>query len=199
MVTTDPPTAAATVAVGPYLGQDLGYRDGQLVVGKAAPDSALAVAGLAPGTVVTGVNGTKLEGLAPEKLSEYFAEHPVVAGDELQFRTPAGKTGQATLGDRFQAVQDVRLLGVEFSDVAAKDFAPTLRVAVREAGEYRITDGQSKPLGEWQKLEAGSVGSLPAGKIARTADDEYELFVERKIGPQTKRFQIPFRLKTEKP
>ncbi len=157
------------------------------------------MAGLAPGTVVTGINGTKLEGLAPDKLAEYFAQHPVVAGDQLQFRSPSGKAGQVALGDRFQAVQDVRLLGVEFSDVSVKDFAPALRVAVREAGEYRISDGQGKSLGQWQKLDAGSSALLAAGKIERSADDEYELFVERKIGAQTKRFQVPFRLKAEKP
>ena len=194
-----PATTAPVISAGPYLGTGLAYRDGQLVVGDAAPDSALAVAGLAPGSIVTGINGTKLEGLAPDELGKYFAGHPVVAGDELAFRTPEGKAGLATLGDRFQAVQDVRLVGVDFSDVSAKDFAAGLRVAVRERGEYRISDGQGKPLSEWQKLDPGSTALLQAGKVVRTPDDEYELFVERKMGAATRRFQIPFRLKAEKP
>ncbi len=199
--TGDVPTVAPgpVVTTGPYLGKGVALRDGKLVVGDTAPDSALALAGIAPGSVVTGVNGTKLEGLAPDELAKYFATHPVVAGDELAFRTPAGKTGQAVLGDRFEAVQDVKLVGVEFNDVSAKDFAAALRLAVRESGEYRISDAQGKPLSDWQKLDAGATALLPAGKIARVADDEYELFVERKIGGQTRRFQIPFRLKAEKP
>ena len=199
VVSGDPAAGPQTIAAGPYLGKDLAYRDGQLIVGDVAPDSPLAVAGVAPGSVITGVNGATLAGIPPDKVADYFAEHPVVAGDALQVLTPAGKASQVALGDRFQAVQDVRLVGVEFTDVAVKDFAPTLRVAVREAGEYRISDGQGKALGEWQKLDAGSTAVLSAGKIARTPDDEYELFVERKIGTQTKRFQIPFRLKAEKP
>ena len=90
-------------------------------------------------------------------------------------------------------------MGVEFNDVSAKDFAAGLRVAVRERGEYRISDGRGKALSDWQKLDAGATALLPAGKISRAPDDEYELFVERKIGGQTRRFQIPFRLKAEKP
>ena len=129
------------------------------------PHSALAASGIPAGATILGVDGHSLEDLSPGELRARFRDHPLAAGQVLDYRTADGQRGQSRLGDRLSFVQDVKLLGVKFHDLTDKQLDAEIEVAVRAppAGEYRISDAEGHAsLGDWRKLDRNSIGLLAA-------------------------------------
>lgn len=103
------------------------------------------------------------------------------------------KTPEASL-----AVQEVKLLGLRISNLARNNFRPELVIAVSDAGYYRVVDSNGEALCDWVLLEANAKTTLKCLAVPRTINNEYDLYVERKIGDFTKRYQFPFKLRADK-
>ena len=90
----------------------------------------------------------------------------------------------------------MRVDGVRPAQLTADGFHAELQLDLRLAGEYRLTDATGQALSDWQTVSGRHDRHADQRRLARSADDEYELYVERKIGDQVRRFQVPFTLST---
>jgi hypothetical protein len=97
-------------------------------------------------------------------------------------------------------VQDVRLVDDPRSEnVGASDFNAVLNLALRYAGEYRVTTADGAPLTDWAEMGPSPLVTITTRKIDRNGTDKYELFVERRIGEDIDRYQIKFNLTAQSP
>jgi hypothetical protein len=202
-----PPVAldgsVVTFDPGVRFGAPLRYKDGLVTLGSdISPDSLLYNyrTQLPPEAVIAGVNDMRFAGMSAAEIRDYFARHQIVPGDQIYYLDDLGETRSLTLQDpSFVTKVDVRLLDVEARNLSSTEFNAELRLQLLEEGEYRITDSDGTPLSSWTPISAESAATLTTDKIARKSGDEYELFVERKIGDGVRRFQLPFKLKLEAP
>lgn len=182
---------------GAYLGDDLAYSDGGIVVSRdLGPDSVLYQSGLPPGTMITGIDGYDFRGKSLDQIRTYFSENPVVRGAKFTYQLADGSVRQMKLGETGVFVQEVRLVSFEPQNLTPMSFNASLTLELREEAEYRITNSDGEPLNDWQKLGPNAIASMATAKISRTPDNEYELFIERRIGDSVRRYQLPFTLTT---
>ncbi|MDP6445048.1 MAG: hypothetical protein QF805_14720, partial [Pirellulaceae bacterium] len=84
---TYPPIPLLDLNVGSYVGRGLVFRGSHPVIGEGlASDHILIKSGLAPGTVITGVNDTVFDGWSPDRIRQHFLEHPITQEDQLVVR-----------------------------------------------------------------------------------------------------------------
>jgi hypothetical protein len=171
------------------------YRGGNVVVGDVSPFSVLGE--VPTGSVITKYNGNILDGYTADGIKSYFARHPASIGDVIEYRTPDGTISTLALGATLGAVQDVRLVNVDSINLTAADFNAQLVLLLRRQAEYRLSDQQGNSLSDWNMYGPDATVTIVSAKIARTADDEYEIYVDRKIDEIIKRFQITFKLEAE--
>jgi hypothetical protein len=95
-------------------------------------------------------------------------------------------------------VTDVKLLDVQLLSVSSKQLQPQFNIQVSEPGQYRLVDASAQPLSDWTQLPGQSTATLVAQPIPRKQDDEYDVYVERKIGDAVKHFGLSFRVKADK-
>jgi hypothetical protein len=69
---------------------------------------------------------------------------------------------------------------------------------LRLPGEYRLTDASGTPLSDWAAYPQDATPLISLTGVARNPDDDYEWYVERRIGEQVRRFQVPFKLEPER-
>jgi len=182
---------------GGYLGSDvLRYDDngGLIVARDVDPFSPLGV--VPRGAQIVELNGVALDRMSPDELAAYF--RTVGEGDVIRYRDRDGVLGTVLLGDKVGVVRDFRLLDVLSTNVTPQAFDADLRMYLRLPGEYRLTDAAGSPLSEWAAYPQDATPLMSLSGIARNADDDYELYVERRIGDQIKRFQVPFKLEPER-
>jgi hypothetical protein len=193
------PTRGRYIDVGSYLGDDVLMYDNTrgLIVGTDVdPFSPL---GIVPrGSQIVELNGIALDQMSPEELAAYFRSHRIGEGDVLRYRGRDGLLGTVLLGDRVGVVRDFKLLDVLSTNVTPQAFDADLRMYLRQSGEYRLTDAAGAPLSEWAAYPQDATPLMSLTGVARNADDDYELYVERRIGDQVRRFQVPFKLEPER-
>lgn len=183
---------------GAYLGGDLVYSDGRVIVGDIAPDSVLGRSGLKSGTVITGIGDYSFDGRSLDDIRRYFSSNQVMPGGIVRYSVDGGG-GVIKLGETGILVQEVRLVSFSPENLTKTDFNASLTLELREAADYRVTNAAGDALNDWQPLGPSAVVSLSTSKIPRTTSDEYELFIERRIGDNIRRYQLPFRLTTTTP
>ena len=72
-------------------------------------------------------------------------------------------------------------------------------VAARSGSDRRGHSGQTNVVIRARfSAAANATARLNCIAVPRTVNDEYELFVERKIGDVSKRYQFPFKLRADK-
>lgn len=182
------------IKAGDYLAENalLYNKDrGGLIVGDSKnPFSPLAAR---QGDLLTEVNGVSLVGMSPDELEAYFREHPVVPGDVIRYQGDDGVIGATMLGV-VGAVPDFKQIDVEAKDVSAEKFDAELRLYLRQPGDYRLTDAAGKVLCDWAPFSADATPLMVATGIPRTPEDEYDLYVERKVDDKVRKFQVQFSL-----
>ncbi|MCH5376859.1 MAG: hypothetical protein JJ992_23070, partial [Planctomycetes bacterium] len=191
------PVTGRYIDAGPYLGSDvLRYGDdgGLIVARDVDPFSPLGV--VPRGSQILELNGVRLDRMTPEELAAYFRS--VGEGDVIRYRDRDGSLGTVVLAENIGVVRDFRLLDVLSTNVTPQSFDANLRMYLRVPGEYRLTDSTGAPLSEWTAYPQDATPLMSLSGIARNADDDYELYVERRIGDQIKRFQVPFKLAPER-
>ena len=94
---------------GAYLGGDLVYSDGRVVVGDIATDSVLYRSGLRPGTVITGIGDYSFDGRSLDDIRRYFTTNQVTPGGVIPYSMDGGN-GRIKLGETGVLVQEVRLV-----------------------------------------------------------------------------------------
>jgi hypothetical protein len=179
-------------------GRDLRITGDGVIIGDVGADSIFAQARLRPGTVLSEVNGHNLIGMSEAELLAYFRNNPITDGTVIRYYDPDGNLGTYRFGQAISGefVLEARLLEVRPLNLTSSDFNAEVHLELREQAEYRLTDSSGQPLTNWQRLGPRVAATLVTGKIPRTADDSYELFLERRIGTTIKRFQLPFKLET---
>lgn len=189
------PTRGKYINGGSYLGENALLYDkdrGGLLVGNVNdPFSPLAAY---QGNLLTEVNGVSLVGMSPDELAAYFREHPVVPGDVIRYQGDDGVIGATLLGVDVGAVPDFKQIDVAAKNVAADKFDAELRLYLRQPGEYRLTDAAGTTLCDWAPFPADATPLMVATGIPRTASDEYDLYVERKVDDKVRKFQVQFSL-----
>ncbi len=195
-----PPIGGGTVVGPTYLGDGLTFSSGGgLVVGDVLAGTPLAVAGIPSGAIITGADGIRFEGSPVAQLKEYLAGNPIGPGTVLQYRLPGDDELHIVQLNEARGVSPVRLVEVRARNVSATEFSAELTLELREEGEYRLVDGQGKPLSERQHLGPLVTATMLTTSLPRSADREYDVWVERQIGETIKKFQITFKLETDGP
>jgi hypothetical protein len=170
---------------------------GGIVVGNIN-DPFKPLGSLPKGAIITDINGYSLRGLDEAGLVAYFRDNPILEGDVIRYQGDDGTVRAHVLGGgKMGVVQDFKLLDVQPLNVAADRFNAELRVYLRMPGDYRLTDAAGQGLTEWAAIPADACPVMTSGAIARNPKDDYELYIERKIGDELKRFQVPFKLEPE--
>ncbi len=193
------PARGRYIDAGSYLGSDVLMYDNTrgLIVGTDVdPFSPL---GIVPrGSQIVEVNGVALDQMSPDELAAYFRTRRVGEGDVIRYRSRDGLLGTVLLGDRVGVVRDFRLLDVLSTNVTPDAFDADLRMYLRQPGEYRLTDASGTPLSDWSVYPQDATPLISLSGVPRTADDDYEWYVERRIGDSVRRFQVPFKLEPER-
>jgi hypothetical protein len=192
------PARGQYIGAGGYLGNEALLYDterGGLMIGDV--DGFHPLAHIPDNAILTDINGVSLVGMGPDQLAAYFRENPILDGDLIRYRGPDGLVASTFLGDSRRVVQDWKLLDVESSNLTGDSFDALLRMYLRQPAEYRLTDADGAPLSEWTAFPADATPSMVAQAIPRNAEDDYELFVERRIGDRVRKFQVSFKLEGE--
>ena len=193
------PARGRYIDAGSYLGSDVLMYDntrGLIVGADIDPFSPLGV--IPRGSQIVEVNGVALDQMSPEELAAYFRTRRVGEGDVIRYRGSDGLLGTVLLGDRVGVVRDFRLLDVLSTNVTPNAFDADLRMYLRLPGEYRLTDASGTPLIDWATYPQDATPLISLTSVARNPDDDYEWYVERRIGEQVRRFQVPFKLEPER-
>ncbi|MBC8874130.1 MAG: hypothetical protein H8E44_32225 [Planctomycetes bacterium] len=140
-------------------------------------------------------NGIRLDGMSEADLLAYFGNNRIGDGDFIRYMGDDGLLVGSMLGDGgVGALIDFKVLDIAAADVKPESFTAELRLYLRQAGNYRLTDAAFTPLSEWNAHTSDATPLVITPSLARNADDDYELYYERQIADQTKRFQISFNL-----
>ncbi len=192
-----PPIGRRRGMPGGILGDDALFYDsdlGGIVIGDVDPFSP--VAAIPTGAVLTSIHGRSLAGMSADEISTLLARYPVTGDSVIRYRGLDGVDGIIVPGST-TVVRDLKLIDVTSANVAADRFDAEMRLYLREAAEYRLSDADGTPLSEWAPQPADATPTMIATGIPRNAEDDYELYVERRIGDQVRRFQVPFKLEAE--
>jgi len=177
------------------LGTDVAHYDADrrgLVIGRVtAPSSPLAPF---QDHLLTAVNGRDLVGMTADELTAHFRDKQIVAGDVLRFQSRGGAL-LVTLWGRTPEAMDFKVLDVRTKNITDRSFDAELTLYFRQAGDYRVTDAAGKVLIDWAPLRSDATPLFAVASVPRTASDAYELYVERRMGGQIRRFQVPFSLR----
>lgn len=189
------PTRGKYINAGGYLGDSALLYDkdrGGLIVGNI--NDPFAPLAAYQGNLLTEVNGVSLVGLSPDELAAYFREHPVVPGDVIRYQGDDGVLGATLLGVDLDAVPDFKQIDVAAKNLSAERFDAELRLYLRQPGDYRLVDAAGTVLCDWASFPADATPLMVTTGIPRTAEDEYDLYVERRIDDKTRKFQVQFSL-----
>jgi hypothetical protein len=187
------PARGKYINAGDFLGQSFVFDPdrGGLVVGNI--NDPFAPLAAHQGDLITEINGFSLAGLTPDELAAYFREHPVVPGDVLRYQGADGVVG-AILPGVVGAVPDFKQIDVAVENVTTQSFDAELRVYLRQPGDYRLADAAGTVLCDWAPFTSDATPLFVATGIPRTADDEYDLYVERRVDDKIRKFQVQFSL-----
>jgi hypothetical protein len=142
---------------------------------------------------------------------DWFRKHPPRPGDVIDWDArgqlpPAADPNRGDGEPRAPLPEDeagvpVRLVSWRPLQSAAGSFVPELRLEVSERAEYRIAGPDGAALSDWQKAGPGTTVLMTCQRaVARTADGEYELYVERRTADKpVKRYAVPLTLKPSRP
>lgn len=189
------PARGRYISAGGYLGDAAFLYDpdrGGLVVGRI--NDPFAPLAAHQGDLITEVNGVSLVGMSPEELAAYFRDHPVLPGDVLRYQGADGLLGATLLGVDVGAVPDFKQLDVAARNVSAERFDAELRLYLRQPGDYRLVDAAGTVLSDWAPFPSDATPLMVATNIPRTAEDEYDLYVERRTDDRIRKFQVQFSL-----
>jgi hypothetical protein len=169
-----------------------GYRPGDTVIHTGTDTDVVHGDTTHTGTVGTGVvgTGTVRTGTIDTTNGTTVVAPGTVVGDRAEVID--------VKPDVSLAVQEVRLLELQPVGITRSSFASSFKITVTDTGDYRIIDVKGNPLNDWTRIDGGATVTLNVLAIPRTVNDEYELYVERKIGLSVKRFQMPFKLRADK-
>ncbi len=190
-----PPIGRRYLSSGSFLGDEALYYDadaGGVVFSDSDPFSAWGE--IPRGAILGEVNGFDLTRLSPDEIAAYFAEHPIRDGDVIKYYGADGILGTKLLGGRVGVIIDFKLLDVESTNLTADSFNAQLRVYLRLAGDYRLTDVAGTPLSDWSVHPNDATPLVITPDLARNAADSYELWMERRIGDAIEKFQMKFGL-----
>ena len=148
--------------------------------------------------MITGIGDYTFDGRSVDDIRRYFSTNQVTPGGVITYSMDGGN-GRIKLGETGVLVQEVRLISFSPENLTPTDFNASLTLELRESADYRVTNASGEALNDWQPLGPNAVVSLVTSKIPRTTGDEYELFIERRIGDNIRRYQLPFRLTTTTP
>jgi hypothetical protein len=183
---------------GGLVGDGLVYRDGGLVVDSLPTGTALQYSSIPKGAIITGVNDFDLANLSVDEVRGYFRDRPLIEGDRLRYRLADGTIDSVALRSLTGVgAIDVRPLSVRPLELTATDFSAEVRVALREAGEYRLVDENDSALSDWKTLPAGADVTINSSKMNRNPEDEYKVFLERKIGDKVRSYPVQFRVEQQ--
>ena len=189
------PARGRYISAGGYLGDNTFLFDadrGGLVVGRI--NDPFAPLAAHQGDLITEINGVSLVGMSPDELAAYFRENPVLPGDVLRYRGADGLLGATLLGVDVGAVPDFKQIDVAAKNVSPQTFDAELRLYLRQAGDYRLTDAAGAVLSDWAPFPSDATPLMVATNIPRTAEDEYDLYVERRTDDRLRKFQVQFSL-----
>ncbi len=189
------PTRGKYINAGGYLGDSALLYDkdrGGLVVGDI--NDPFAPLAAYQGNLLTEVNGVSLAGMSSDELAAYFREHPVVPGDVIRYQGDDGVLGATLLGVDVGAVPDFKQIDVAAKNVSAEKFDAELRLYLRQPGDYRLTDAAGTVLCDWAPFPSDATPLMVTTGIPRTAEDEYDLYVERRMDDKIRKFQVQFSL-----
>jgi len=189
------PTRGKYINAGGYLGDNALLYDkdrGGLIVGNI--NDPFAPLAAYQGSLLTEVNGVSLVGMTPDELAAYFREHPVVPGDVIRYQGEDGLLGATLLGVDVDAVPDFKQIDVAAKNISAEKFDAELRLYLRQPGDYRLVDAAGTVLCDWASFPPDATPLMVTTGIPRTAEDEYDLYVERKIDDKVRKFQVQFSL-----
>ncbi|NLF69536.1 MAG: hypothetical protein GX575_10845 [Candidatus Anammoximicrobium sp.] len=189
------PTRGKYINAGGYLGDSALLYDndrGGLIVGNI--NDPFAPLAAYQGSLLTEVNGVSLVGMSPDELAAYFREHPVVPGDVIRYQGGDGIAGATLLGVDVGAVPDFKQIDVEAKNISAERFDAELRLYLRQPGDYRLVDAAGTVLCDWASFPADATPLMATTGIPRTAEDEYDLYVERRLDDKIRKFQVQFSL-----
>jgi len=165
---------------------------GGLLIDESDP---FALMGEVPkGALLVEHNGIRLDSLSEADLLNYWKTHRVGDGDVIRYQGLDGVLATRLLGDATGAVLDFKILDVESTNLTAESFNANLRLYLRRAGEYRLTDSAGGSMSEWKLYPDDATPLVVTPALARTADDTYELWMERRTADQSEKFQMKFGL-----
>ncbi len=182
------PVAVASSVLGP--GSNFLPGNG-IQVGTLPPGSPLAGL-LRPNDIIRGINGVRLTDLAPgavQGLLDVLGPGDVISGPGYNDITIPSAS---TIG-----VVDVQLLNFQPFGLTDTEFSASLTLNFVKRGTYVITDADGEAISQSQEYGPDANVTITTNTIPRTADDEYELYVERTIDGKMKRFQLPISLTEE--
>jgi len=164
---------------------------GGLLINETDP---FALMGEVPkGALMVEHNGVRLAGLSEAELLNYWNTHRVTDGDLIRYQGADGVLATRLLGD-LGAVLDFKILDVESTNVTPESFNANLRLYLRRAGEYRLTDSAGNAMSEWKLYPDDATPLVVTPALARHAEDSYELWMERRTADQSEKFQMKFGL-----
>ena len=193
------PARGRYIDVGGDIGDRVLRYDAERGLMLSADVDPFSPLGLIPrGSQLVELNGVRLDGMSPDELAAFFRRRRFGEGDVVRYRGVDGVLGTHIIGGRLGVVRDFRLLDVLSSNVTEDSFDAELRLYLRLAGEYRLTDAEGQPLSEWAAYPGDATPLIAVPGLARQPGDDYELYVERRIDDRVRRFQVPFTLAPER-
>jgi len=171
--------------VGPVpLGVGGAYGTGQLVDDGVRLDSigpGSPFAGVVPaGATITDIGGQSLAGVPRDELGNYFAPNALAPGTPVNYIGADGVRGRGLIPNWMLHAQSNVQVQAQTTQVTADTFSASITVQVREAGEYRIADGNGQALSEFQMIGAGQAAQIPIANVPRVAgSNQHTIFVER--------------------
>lgn len=187
----------APIDLGTGYGGNVFTSDSGLVVRDFGDDTMWARANIAPGSTIIGADGFLFDGVSDGDLRRYLLENPLGPHSRLLVRGPDGVERLVELGQIGRVVQDVEVAKVTPVNVTPDAFDAGLVVSVRLAGDYRVLSAAREPLTDFTTIPAGGSATFELTGIPRSADDEHQILVERRIGDTLLPYPLTFKLESQ--
>jgi hypothetical protein len=132
------------------------------------------------GATITDIGGQSLAGVPRDELGNYFAPNALSPGTPVNYIGADGVRGRGLIPNWMLHAQSNVQVQAQTTQVTADTFSASIAVQVREAGEYRIADGNGQPLSQFQMIGAGQAAQIPIANVPRVAgSNQHTIFVER--------------------
>jgi hypothetical protein len=100
-----------------------------------------------------------------------------------------GKPYDVRLGIDLAILKPVDVVGIKSSNVSAATFDAAITLRVRDRADYRILDEKARELSPWTTHGPAAEATIQITQIPRSAaKNEYDIYVERRIGGDVKRY-----------